>query len=265
MALVINPPVPVDPERVDGLPPGPFRDLLYTEGQRVRYARAIDCPCKTADERARERIDCPVCAGERFIYPDALQVETIAVVQDVTRSKELLARHGMFEAGAVKISMRGEFAPCIRDRLTLLDAFITLNVLRERRAGAVDELRHPIVVPENLIVGPEETDLAESGVIYLQMMDPDTGTAGAVLEEGVHFEVTAAGHIDWALGDALGVAPLVGGLYSLCHFARPSYLVTTQPHVVRRMQDMFDREEPVWATMPVQVFGKLDNATARPV
>ena len=264
MALVINPPWLVQPERVDGLPADAFIGLLQTEGQRALYMPAIECVCQVGAERDRERVDCPVCDGERHAHPVALQVETRVLAQDVTRDKNLMSRIGSFEAGTIKITMRGEFCPGVHDHVRLLDAVLRMQALRTRSASGVDVLRHPIVVPDNLVIGPLETDVAETGVIYVQVQNPTTGLPGAVLQEGVDFDVTVAGAVDWAKGDVLGAAPLAGtGRYSITYFTRPVYVFGYQTHAVRRAQTEFGVAATKWQIMPIMLLATLDNAATQ--
>lgn len=233
--------------------------FIEKHGVRVRFEPAAECPCQTGADRDRQLMGCPICNGLRFEYPEALQVETRAIISDLSKSRGTQSRPGVVDSGQVRVTVRGEYAPGERDRFVLLDAFLRVQSLRTRSATGTDRPRHPIIVPDGLVIGPEATDMATSGVLHVRVMDADTGEGGAVVEEGLDFEVVD-GTVDWTLGDALGTAPAPGtGRYSMLYFARPAYVVENAPHAIRIRTVRFKTPEPRRDIMPAQVFARLEQ------
>lgn len=262
MPTPLNRPFPAKSFRMGEFNPRLFRDLFATQGRRVRINPASECPCTLSSDHSERRRDCPVCDGEGFEWPAALQVDTRAIITSLENARDTLATYGRFDAGTVRVTLQGEQPPAHRSRITLLDDVMQLQVLRRRGSGSVDTLRHPIVTPGQFVVGPLEANVATSGLLWLRRAED--GVGGDALTLGTDFTVNGSGNIDWTLGDTAGTAPAHGEAYAFVAFVNLRYVVVDHPHVVRNAEVKFKLPTQQRAYMPVQCYARLDNLTSEP-
>jgi hypothetical protein len=221
---------------------------------RAKWEAMARCPCGSADQNA-QKLQCPVCGGSGWeVHHDQI-VRLMAV--GVRSNLSLWERFGEFRFGEASFTSRGEHAPAMFDRLTLLDARIAYNDLVKRR-GTVDTLRYPVTAKlytnsSGVIKTLDVTHLRSSGV---------GGSPGSILVKGTDFVINASGNIDWTLGIARQTAPAVGSLYSICYYTMPVYRVTTFPHDFRDTRTKRTNGAKTSAdhadSLPVQFNAKLE-------
>jgi hypothetical protein len=121
-------------------------------------------------------------------------------------------------------------AACTRDAgipPELIEVELTESTLMQdshtRTAQTVESLRFPIT-PRTLRLS---TGNESVNTLYAVKTGADwrVDPSDYVLTEGVDFEVTLQGRIDWTLGDAGGTAPVEGARYAFSYFSNPRFLV----------------------------------------
>jgi hypothetical protein len=130
-----------------------------------------------------------------------------------------------------------EHMPDRLDRLTMLAGVRVLSETRQRTASSVERLRYPIVrrVFPTGSVGPGAGGTLTVGVVLARWSNPNGVVQAGALTEGVHFEVTQDGSIDWTLGDTAEprTSPPEGAWYSMRYYARPVFVVKGFPFIRR--------------------------------
>ena len=234
--------------RVD-IEPQQLRKAILNHGSSVRWERAAECPCTrkltvSSSENGIARsfsnytteikADCPACNGTGLIYHSPQNVS--ALILDFNRDPERFAVHGQYSKGGARFTMLPEHSPGYFDRLTNLSAFVEFREVLERKEGAVQPLRYPIVT-RSLVAGTEgaqsTAQLLSLDVIYLRVAEEDGSVTGSELEKGTHFEVTSDGKLDLTLADGLNLGPAVGARYSVSYYINPAYLVHSFPFIYR--------------------------------
>lgn len=226
--------------RVD-FDPRLFRDVVLNHGARLRWEMVAPCPCTerftfggdTVDP-LRARPSCPSCAATPgFFYHSGQEIR--GVLGSLSHKGTRFDVAGLREDGTGTLTVLPEHMPAYLDRVTAIERVIVYFETRERLA-TVEALRFP-VARRSFAVGaaspPNTAETREIGVLYCRAADTSGTITGGELVEDVDFEVTAAGAIDWSLGDGLGTSPAVGNRYTIRYYAHPSYLITGFPYANR--------------------------------
>ena len=226
-----------------------LRAQLFEKRSVVRWEMVSQCPCGSIREVSGQRTDshehdplCPQCKGRGLFHHTPRTIP--AMVTDSTTKPEWFAHYGQALRGMARFTLLPEHLPGPLDRLTILDSIVRMPHRGRRAPGPVTTLTYPIV--------PRTIDYAEGnlwtfneyaqkrragdvtfGVVYCRAADLDGAVMPGELVEGVDFEVTAEGDLDWTLGDARGTAPAEGAVFVCEYTARPAYLVQTIPHTYR--------------------------------
>lgn len=238
----------------------PFLETLATAGQRVLWEAVSRCPCGAPGGQSGS-LACNVCKGTGWEIGHHKQVIRAAVI-GLRREQQPYMPLGPFEPGTVMMTMRAEHAPAIWDRLTLIDAVMRFSELAVRTAGRYQRLRYFIARQEVKTLQNGQEVLRVLRVIHLRRGLLEE--AGPVLEEGVDFDVTADGEIDWARGDAKGSAPGVGEQFSVYYVARPSFRVISYGHGVRDARRRYKSSTDFPIYLPVQVMCRLEHLQLEP-
>lgn len=229
--------------RVD-FAPDEFRAQIQGWGHRMRWERAMRCPCNlqlvdrydpTITALSRVGLTgCPGCDGVGYQYAAAQTIK--ALVNDPSSDQRFLQVFGEMAFGAVRLSLLPEHLPAWRDRFIDLDGARLYQEEPRVRVDAVEQPTYPILT-RSMLVGddddPTRTVARDLGVVVLRKADAN----GVLLEdepvEGVDFRITDAGAIEF-LDDSAGVGPpAVGQAYSLVYTTCPTWTVRNHPHLYR--------------------------------
>lgn len=201
------------------------------------------------------RTDCSECRGNGILYHSAQS--TRVMVQGATRQAAMFRQYGEYADQMVRVTWFPENKPAKFDRITLVDATVVEDEIGVRTAATVEQLRHPVATPENMFTGGGADQVTpvpvDVGVTYCRVADDEGTLYPDPLVEGTDFEVTAAGDIDWTLGDGLGSAPTVGERYSMKYFTNPVYVVWNFPHVLRAQYSVRKSVAEQFQVLPVHV------------
>lgn len=254
-----------------------YRRVIDQAGQRVLWERAIECPCaKRAKDlvgtntslklglgdqnpaTARGREECPSCKGEGWFWTSPQEIR--AILTRAMHNPKHAQIIGVYGPASVAITTLPEHALAWRDRLTALDQRILLSEVVERGpvGSPLDSTRYPIA--------RKTFDLQDGlrlvGVDHLHITDEnDLAPVDGERVEGVDFETTESGVIDWTLGSALdpSTAPPEGRRYSVRYHARPRLTVLEIPHHFRDTWVKFKSPEAKFLHMPVQAIARLEQ------
>lgn len=263
----LTPAVDFDPEE--------FRKMVMTHGLRVWWEQSAECPCSTRSKEylrdgsrftqdidaagqsvytGEPRANCPACKGNGYVLHSGQQIR--AVLTGAKHNPKAFEIYGEYANGMISVSTLPEHLPGYQDRFTLLDSAM---VYRETRiaAGSVDKLRYPIVSRLlDLVGGP--TPFA--GVLYCLKagVTGEVPVGFAPLEDGVDFEVTAEGYLDWALGLARGTAPTPGEPYSVTYCGAPRFAVVDYPHSLRDTWVKIKTANRTYQALPINAMARLE-------
>jgi hypothetical protein len=242
-----------------------YRKLVFSKGVDLTWEQCAECPCSqpssaydvglietTSGVTGEARADCELCDGKGYFWHSAQPIR--AIVTGGSSNTEQFTMYGEYARGMVSVSLLPEHLPAYGDRYTFVASVMVYRETRTRSA-LVEALRYPIQ-PRQLDLATGERTL---GVLRLQRAGVDgLSTESDVLVEGVDFDVTAEGLLDFTKGDALGTAPLVGARYAVSYYARPRYYVADRPHTHR--DSTFIRKSPDEAPLllPVQAHCSLE-------
>ena len=241
MSLIIpaRQPPKLDP-RVD-FDPEEARKLIHTHGMRISWEMAAACPCVRVHtiggytgQTQEARHDCEVCGGSGIAYHSNQGILGI-----VAQTHLIPDRHkvwGEIAKWMTTITVLHEHVPSFLDRYSLLDNVLIYREVKERTAQTVEALTYPVYQRTlELGAGPGLTGCTEieRGVLHMLRADAAGLVDPTPLVEGTDFEVTAAGAIDWTLGDGLGNSPAQGERYAAQYYCHPRFVVWTLPYAFR--------------------------------
>jgi len=245
-----------------------FRSAFGGMGTRVQWDAVGNCPCGTAQS---PNLSCATCGGDGY-YVHHTQIVR-AVCSELSKESDPLQRLQPIEPGTAIIGLRGEHVPAVNDRLTFLEGFVRISGMFQRRAtlaAHLERLRYP-VAPWT-IATMAEGDVSQMGTTVNQVWDvvdlrvAKAGVVGPALVKGSDFTVTAAGLIDWALGDVKtprtspeppGTGQAVGEWFSVYYHAHPVYRVTEHSQALRPTRHRLKTGDTV-QHLPVAVKARLD-------
>lgn len=234
--------------RVD-MEPQQLRKAILNHGSLVKWERAAECPCtrqltvtsstggitSTFSNYTKEiKADCEACNGTGLIYHSPQNVT--ALILDFNRDPERFSVHGQFSKGGARFTMLPEHTPGYFDRLTNLSAYVEFREVLERKEGAVQSLRYPIVT-RKLVAGTDgaqsTAQLISMDVVYVRVANADGSVTGTELVSGTDFEVTSDGKLDFTIADGAGKGPAVGSRFSVSYYINPAYRVHSFPFIYR--------------------------------
>lgn len=238
-----------------------FRKLIFTKGIDLTWEQCAECPCSraasdfsltliqsTTQTTGEARPDCSLCDGRGYFWHSSQEIR--AIVTSAESSTSAFAAYGEYSRGMVSVSTLPEHLPAYGDRFTVSASVSVYRETRTRGNSAIESMRYPIQ--------PRTLDLAGGEsvrrVLRLQYADAQGLSAeGNVLAEGVDFEITQEGAIDFTLGVAGGTAPAEGVRYSVAYFAQPRYYVADHPHTHRDSTLLHKSAQESPLLLPVQV------------
>jgi hypothetical protein len=245
-----------------------FRKQFYTRSVSVLWEMCNECPCSNSNEglildlpsittdlqkHGEVRSDCPTCKGIGYFWHS--KQETRALITSASNDQSRFHEFGEYARGMVNITLLPETLPGFGDRFTMVDSSMRYNETRVRKAGAVQTLRNPIV-PRILDTqgGATTMRVLNLQVANISGVTPSTSS----LIEGVDFDVTDDGEIDFTKGDLNGHAPLVGVRFAITYFAHPRYYVADNPHTHRDSRYVRKSTDENIRLMPVQCKATLE-------
>lgn len=240
--------------RVDFAEPE-LRRFILQHGLDLKWESRSICPCvrqfdgQTSPfkgETFEPRVNCTECSGTGNLYFNSQRVK--ALFLSANQDEGLRQLYGERASGMVRVTVNHEHKPSIGDRYTAIpkegdtpgevSTFAT-DETRTRTAATVESLRYPIVVRQYEVgdgADPTLPEVRTLGIVYCRRADVNGELVGNVLVEGTDFVVTAAGDIDWTLGDGLTTAPVEDARYAVKYFSAPVYVVENIPHQHRDQQ-----------------------------
>ena len=243
-----------------------YRKLIFAKGVDLTWEQCAECPCSqsaqgydvglievTSAVTGEARADCELCDGKGYYWHSAQTIRAILTGGSTDTNQFQL--YGEYARGMVSLSLLPEHLPAYGDRFTVLASVRLYRETLTRGESETEALRYPVQSRQLDL----ETGVTTLGVTRLQRAGlSGLSTEADVLVEGVDFDVTEAGELDFSKGDALGTAPLVGARFSVSYFARPRYYVADTPHSHR--DSVYLRKSPTEAPllMPVQAHCSLE-------
>lgn len=248
-----------------------LRSQIWTHGMMVTWEQSMVCPCRTmlalpttTDEiitatPGEHRPDCDGCKGRGWIYHSPQPIPALVTRMDET--PERFALFGVMAHAVASFTVQPETLPKYMDRFTLLTS-VTLYELGRRRKATVDVLRYPIASRQS-VEGAADDNLTTPvtttrRVLYMRRADATGALLANELVDGVDFDVTEAGNIDWSKGVTLGTAPAVGSLYAFCAYIHPRYVVESKPHTTRDTQLAIGLPGQAPKALSVNVMARLE-------
>jgi len=257
--------------------PEGFREALQRHGDRLRWEQASRCPCAATEQFSHPDPICSVCGGSGFEYFNPIEIR--AIVDRLEFNVDILEALGDWAFGSASITTEGVHRPNNCDRFVQLDNVVSYTEGHQRGVAADDDkLTFPIAEITDQIRTVDGLDRqvirnVTFGVVRLRLMTADR-KPGPVLQQGVDFDVSDAGRINWHKGDLLGTAPGAalsktsrdGGRYAALYYHHPSYIVVNFPYSMRTIHMENKRPVRVHEAGPVSCMAKMEhrrNVTAQ--
>lgn len=256
---------PIDNFRVD-LIEDDFRNRVWEKGTLVSWQQACDCPCGTVSSISGRTsavrdfpVDCPLCYGKGKVYSEPQEIMTL--MTSSSTNEEVYNVWGEYATGTSFFSFLPENIPLEWDRLTLLQGSKMFSETKIRSSSETDFLRYPIIRRKFFVGSEADQSVPEEREVGVTLCFKGVGLglpSAEPLVEGVDFEVTESGGLDWSLGDALGTSPEPGERYGIRYFSRPTFIVRDFPYVKRDFYELI-RRELVYQNYPVRVLAILEH------
>lgn len=184
------------------LDPEAFRALIRTHGQKVRYWRAIPCPCNYLQGAEYSRT-CPHHDRYGFIYEEIAIPSHVRAYIYSSSSRVLHPDLGWIKATTTMVqTMPDEIYLHTGDKLLSTQAQLAARETRKRGSGRFDELSQLHVSGIDALI--VQGDQFEQGTDYRLDVDPATGKS----------------RIEW-----VGTAPVNGTVYSVLYQYNPLFWV----------------------------------------
>lgn len=225
-------------------------------GEPALWEQAVICPCSNNDQTDQPAPFCKDCDGTGWAYHSPCEIHVL--VERLGVEQRPLDRAGMFWSGDVLLTARVETPIAYRHRVTLRQATLEFQERTTRLLGDRQSLRLPIATRETRYV------LRSTGE---QMVVKDrvnklvhrVNERLVELHDGVDFDVTEDGLIDWRKGDRISTAPRVDSTICVNYYVHPRYVVTSlAPFGIRVTQTQLGFSSPTPILLPFAVTGRLD-------
>jgi hypothetical protein len=215
-----------------------LRRFLIQHGLPMTWESAARCPCVreittlgVSGVTWEPRTDCAACNGTGWLYFNPQPVT--GFVLGAASDPDLFTQYGEYASGMVRLTLAPEHKPSVGDRFSNLNSTVTMDEVRTRTSETIERLMYPIAT-RTIEVGsdadPSVAEEIEVGVVYCRRADINGELESNLLEQDTDFTITAAGAIDWTLGDGLGTAPVEGARYGLKYYLHPTYIVQGLPY-----------------------------------
>lgn len=242
-----------------------LRRLILQKGMTMLWEQAARCPCEekhtaggAVGSAGHFQTNCPACFGRGVIYHSPLEIT--GIFEDATSNPKRFEVYGEQAPGMAGLTTLPEHTVNFLDRLLLTNNRMTYSETKIRRKK-LERLRWPIV-PRDIRIGYEYDPAIPVVETYKTMYVRKADDTGAIvpgeLLEGIDFDITDSGEIDWTRGDARGTAPISGQRYSMQYQGRPSYIVTDIPYSFRDTTVKLKNPAPVFTELPRRAICKLE-------
>ena len=228
--------------RVDEL-----RRTVQQKGIYLVWEQQAICPCNIKDSSEygldidviddisvnskQNNISCPVCNGEGRIFHSPEEIQAIMTRPNTESGivNQKTTEYGLYQDSFANFTLEPEHCVSFGDRLTLRDSLMIFKEVIEKSDSLIDVTRFPI----RKYGFETSSGLVQLGVLYLHVADASGLTIpGGVLEEGIDFEITEDGEIDWTICDP-DKLPEEGQRLSVTYYANPTYIVVKIPYIIR--------------------------------
>lgn len=236
-----------------------FLALIEFKGARLAWSRATSCPCGPVNNQTKQPDPtCGLCQGRGFIWfgpkdysppasvgdLDGIQMASIArdgaavirgLVIGIDRNDDAYGRPGPWVFGMTRISVRPENKLGYYDRLVNLDSVMTYTQILTVGEEDVMKTRYPATC-----------------VNLLRSVD-------TVYDEGLDFDVTATGSIQWLPGKR----PDPASRLSVHYLHHPVWIVWEHPNLFRETSVKLREPNPKTpmgtpVQMPIRAMVKLE-------
>lgn len=228
-----------------------FDQLLNNRGIRFNHWRAVPCPNMVSLDDNSHNPNCTHCDGSGLLYYRSKEIVGVLVSNSVEKQFEY---NGVWEAGTCVITFPAEYEDgeqadfSLYDKLEVTDYTVRLWEKKqyEQRVGGVQQLRYPI-----------------HNVEYLATV---TDSTVKEYQQGVDFDITADGKIQWISGKEPVYDPVteLGQVFTVSYFANPVYIVLQPMRELRVTQQMMVDGTKVARRLPQQIVAKRDYFVNNP-
>lgn len=233
-------------------------------GADVVWEQACPCPCTNNDQTDQADPLCPYCDGIGWEYYAPTPIKVIVDRPGITvRQQE---KQGVVWTGDVNITTRIENPLAYFHRVTMSD--VTIEFCERTVRKALDQQALKAVIAsrsvEYVLRTTQERQTVVERINRLAWYGSDR--VRHVLREGVDFDVTDDGKIDWRKGDRCGTAPPPGAMLTANYYTNPRYVVTSlTPYAYRTTKTLLNYAEPTITNLPYTVSATLDYRLHRKV
>ncbi len=222
--------------------PEDFDLVIQQHGKRVRWRKAMLCPCINEDSD-QASLDCTDCDGSGYFYVDPMEIQ--AFMASFSKDTRLYEKFGLWVSGEVSITTQAPYRLGWKDSLEMLDDLMNFNELIKKgdRHGRRSVL-------------PAGTDSGRYRIAQLTKALFKKGTDPIqALEIDYHLTVNDQGHIKWlAPGNAIVADDTIVSIHYDFH---PVWIVISHPHAIRSDINAF--KKPTEAVgLPLQAAAQLD-------
>jgi hypothetical protein len=223
--------------------PEEFDRALLQHGKRLRWRKAMLCPCINVDSD-QASLDCTDCDGSGYFYVDPLEIQ--AHMASFEANTRLYEKFGLWVSGEVSVTTQAAYRLGWRDSLEMIDDLMNFNELIKKG----DRRGRRSMLPANTDSGRYR--IAQLTKALVKLGDQPI----TALEIGYHITLNEQGHIEWtAQGQALVPDDT---LVSLHYDFHPVWIVISHPHAQRSDVNGFKRSPDEVIGLPLQAAAQLD-------
>ena len=221
-----------------------FDQLLMARGIRVIHEKAVPCPNVLSVDAAAHQPNCEFCDNSGIYYYTEKEIVGLFTGNSIEKTFEA---HGVWEIGTAVMTFPSMYPDGTQadfntyDYLTIPDFEVRMweQKVYQERPGLLQTLRYPVTKVELAV-----SIVSDVQKIYLQ---------------GVDFNITPAGDIQWVAGREPGINPANGEgvVVTWSYFANPRYIVVQSLRELRITQEMIQGQKTA-RRLPQQVLVKRD-------
>jgi hypothetical protein len=217
-----------------------FEDLILQKGLRIKWEKAVNCPCIDA-ATTRPVEGCVNCDSRGKLYFGASEIKGLITRQN--KELEIGDTLGVLEPGEGYLTTSSVNRLTIWDRVTNLDSVaIYHEVLIHDETGG-DWLRYPPV-----------------GLVDFAVHQPSRTSPQVILQQNTDFTVDADGKIQWLSANK----PKANQGISFRYVHNPVWLVINTPNYVRDTFVIQDKTVDTPTALPLRVQIRLEHLGMAP-
>lgn len=216
--------------------------ILQNRGIRFVHKKAIPCPNMKSLDDSNHDPDCQFCDNSGLMFYDEREITGVFQSNSIEKTFE---QHGIWEIGSAVVTLPTEYDNGDQaefntyDELVIPDFTVRLWELKEYepRPGGIQKLRYPIKKMDYLAS-------IVNGVLK-------------VYQEGVDFNITTDGTIQWLIAPAYDATNSIGQVFTASYFANPVYKVLQPLRELRVSQEMVNGQK-IAKRLPQQILVRRD-------